>query len=88
MLCLGEMATWLPVPGAIPQYCSRYIDNAVGFAVGWNVRLRTPDIEQNMGRKIANFGQNWYFCSIVLCLDISAAAIVINFWEGARTISV
>ena len=37
MQCLGEMATWLPLPGAIPQFCSRYVDGALGFAVGWNV---------------------------------------------------
>jgi len=36
MQCLGEMATWLPLPGAIPQYCARYVDPAMGFAVGWN----------------------------------------------------
>ena len=38
MLSLGEMATWLPIPGAIPQYCTRFVDGALGFAVGWNVR--------------------------------------------------
>jgi amino acid permease len=37
MQCLGEMATWLPLPGAIPQFCARYVDGAMGFAVGWNV---------------------------------------------------
>jgi len=37
MNSLGEMATWLPLPGAIPQFCSRYFDDALGFAVGWNV---------------------------------------------------
>ncbi|RDL39218.1 putative proline-specific permease put4 [Venustampulla echinocandica] len=36
MQCLGEMATWLPLPGAIPQFCARYADDALGFAVGWN----------------------------------------------------
>nr|POE80842.1 putative proline-specific permease put4 [Quercus suber]POE80848.1 putative proline-specific permease put4 [Quercus suber] len=36
MQCLGEMATWLPLPGAVPQYCARYVDPAMGFAVGWN----------------------------------------------------
>lgn len=36
MQCLGEMATWLPLPGATPQYCARYVDPAMGFAVGWN----------------------------------------------------
>ncbi len=36
MQSLGEMTTWLPLPGAIPQLCSRYVDGALGFAVGWN----------------------------------------------------
>ena len=39
MQSLGEMATWLPLPGAIPQFCSRYVDGALGFAVGWNVSI-------------------------------------------------
>ena len=37
MQCLGEMATWLPLPGSIPQFCARYCDDALRFAVGWNV---------------------------------------------------
>jgi amino acid transporter len=36
MMALGEMATWLPLPGAIPQFCARYCDDSLGFAVGWN----------------------------------------------------
>ncbi|RAH50430.1 uncharacterized protein BO95DRAFT_500954 [Aspergillus brunneoviolaceus CBS 621.78] len=36
MMAVGEMAAWLPVPGAVPHICSRYVDNALGFAVGWN----------------------------------------------------
>lgn len=60
MQCLGEMTTWLPLPGAIPQYCSRYVDPALGFAAGWN---------------------NWYNAAITLCAEISAAAIVIGFWN-------
>ncbi|KAF2429193.1 amino acid permease [Tothia fuscella] len=60
MQCLGEMSTWLPLPGAVPQYCARYVDPAMGFAVGWN---------------------NWYQCAITLCAEISAAAVVIGFWN-------
>lgn len=36
MMSLGEMATWLPLPGAIPQFAARYSDDALGFALGWN----------------------------------------------------
>ncbi|KAI9753144.1 MAG: hypothetical protein M4579_005307 [Chaenotheca gracillima] len=60
MQCLGEMATWLPLPGAIPQFAARYVDPALGFAVGWN---------------------NWYQAAITLCAEISAAALVIGFWN-------
>ncbi|KAF2122819.1 amino-acid permease inda1 [Lophiotrema nucula] len=60
MQCLGEMSTWLPLPGAIPQYCARYVDPALGFAVGWN---------------------NWYQCAITLCAEISAAAVLVSFWD-------
>jgi amino acid transporter len=42
MQCLGEMATWLPLPGSIPQFCARYVDDALGFAVGWNVSCHSP----------------------------------------------
>ncbi|KAH0566536.1 hypothetical protein GP486_000077 [Trichoglossum hirsutum] len=61
MQSLGEMATWLPLPGAIPQFCARYVDDALGFAVGWN---------------------NWYSAAITLCAEISAASIVIGFWNS------
>ncbi|KAF2746238.1 amino-acid permease inda1 [Sporormia fimetaria CBS 119925] len=66
MQCLGEMATWLPLPGAIPQYCARYVDPALGFAVGWN---------------------NWYQCSITLCVEISAAAVLISYWDQDQKIN-
>ena len=61
MQSLGEMATWLPLPGAIPQFCARYVDEAMGFAVGWN---------------------NWYASAITLCAEISAASIVIQYWNA------
>ncbi|KAK3079973.1 hypothetical protein LTS18_003467 [Coniosporium uncinatum] len=33
MQCLDEMATWQPLPGAVPQYCHRYVDPAIGFTI-------------------------------------------------------
>ncbi|KAI2607798.1 proline-specific permease [Hypoxylon sp. NC1633] len=33
---LGEMAAYLPLPGAVPVYASRYVDEALGFVLGWN----------------------------------------------------
>ncbi|KAL8805170.1 MAG: hypothetical protein Q9182_002152 [Xanthomendoza sp. 2 TL-2023] len=67
MMSLGELATWLPLPGAIPQFCTRYVDGAMGFAVGWN---------------------NWFSSAITLCAEISAAALVIQYWNGVQGIDV
>lgn len=36
MTSLGEMATYLPVPGSFGTYASRYVDPAFGFVLGWN----------------------------------------------------
>lgn len=30
---LGEMASYLPIPGAVPVYAARFVDEALGFAV-------------------------------------------------------
>ena len=61
------MATWLPLPGAIPQFCARYVDGAMGFAVGYN---------------------NWYQAAITQTAEISAASLVIDYWQGAQHINV
>lgn len=33
---VGEMASLLPLPGMIAQSCTRFVDPALGFSVGWN----------------------------------------------------
>lgn len=35
MTSLGEMATFLPVPGSFTTYNGRFVDPALGFAIGW-----------------------------------------------------
>jgi len=32
---VGEMTSFAPVSGTFPHYCSRFVDPALGFAVGW-----------------------------------------------------
>lgn len=36
MTSLGEMASFLPISGSFSTYSSRFIDPALGFAMGWN----------------------------------------------------
>jgi amino acid permease len=37
--CLGEMATLLPVSGSFAEYATRFVDPALGFALGINYWL-------------------------------------------------
>ncbi|MFC7393534.1 amino acid permease [Scopulibacillus cellulosilyticus] len=39
MTSLGELASFMPVSGAFSTYASRFIDPALGFALGWNYWL-------------------------------------------------
>jgi lysine-specific permease len=39
MTSLGEMATYLPIPGSFETYATRFVDPALGFAIGWNYWL-------------------------------------------------
>jgi len=35
MIALGEIATYIPIPGAFTSYASRLIDPSLGFSMGW-----------------------------------------------------
>ncbi|EME38302.1 hypothetical protein DOTSEDRAFT_181398 [Dothistroma septosporum NZE10] len=35
MVALGEMATYIPISGAFTVYAARFVDPALGFAMGW-----------------------------------------------------
>lgn len=82
MQCLGEMTTWLPVPGAVPNFASRYVDGAVGFAVGWNVRSAMPTADTG-----SDFKQGWYNYGIGICGEIAAAAVIIQYWDTTTNVS-
>ncbi|CAE6448887.1 unnamed protein product [Rhizoctonia solani] len=60
MIALGEMATLFPVSGGFTHYATRFIDPAVGFALGYNY---------------------WYSFAITLPTELTAAAIVIQYWN-------
>lgn len=58
---MGEMATWLPLPGAVPVYAARFVDPALGFTIGWTY---------------------WYQFAIGVPIEISAAALIIDYWPN------
>ncbi|KRN12159.1 amino acid permease-associated protein [Fructilactobacillus fructivorans] len=59
MTSLGEMATNMPVSGSFATYSAKYVDPALGFAMGWNY---------------------WFNWAITVAVDVSAVAIVMQFW--------
>ncbi|KAF9513654.1 hypothetical protein BS47DRAFT_1362222 [Hydnum rufescens UP504] len=60
MLCLGEMVSYLPIPGGHIKLAERFVNPAFSFTMGWNY---------------------WYNWVIVLPAELSAAAVLIDYWE-------
>lgn len=69
---LGEMATYLPLPGAVPIYAARYVDEALGFAISWNywwqIAIGVP-IEVTVSVVIVDYWPN----------DVPTAALITLF---------
>ena len=40
LFALGEMATLMPVPGALADFTARFLDPALGFAIGFNYLMQ------------------------------------------------
>jgi amino acid transporter len=60
MVSLGEMISYLPIPGGHIKLAERFVDGAFSFTMGWNY---------------------WYNWTIVLPAELSAAAVLIDFWD-------
>ncbi|OLL21894.1 Proline-specific permease [Neolecta irregularis DAH-3] len=67
MQSLGEMITYLPLPGAVPSLASRYVSEALGFAQGWLY---------------------WFSFGITVAVEITAAALVIHYWDPKEIVPV
>ncbi len=68
MMCLGEMATYIPLPGTSAySFVDRYLDSSLGFAAGWNY---------------------FYAFGILVPTEITAAAIIIEYWTESVNVAV
>lgn len=59
MTSLGEMAAYMPETGSFSAYAGRFVDPALGYAMGWNY---------------------WYSWAITVASEISASALVMQYW--------
>ncbi|ESK87568.1 amino acid transporter [Moniliophthora roreri MCA 2997] len=62
MISLGEMVSYLPIPGGHVKLAERFVDPAFSFAMGWNY---------------------WYNLTIAFPSEVSAAAILIEYWTNS-----
>lgn len=59
MTSLGEMSAAIPVTGSFCEYCTRFVDPAMGFSMSYNY---------------------WFNWAITVAAELSAAAIVMQYW--------
>lgn len=93
MMGLGEMTTWLPLPGAIPTLCTRYVDPAMGFAVGWNMAYLcgiAVAAEVNAASLVVGFWNSEInpaaWCSIVIVLIVALNIFAVSIYGEAEFI--
>lgn len=76
---LGEMAAYLPLPGAVPIYAARYVDEALGFALAWNywwqIAIGVP-IEVTVSVVIVDYWPNHIPKAALISLFLFALVLV------------
>ncbi|EFE33194.1 amino acid permease, putative [Trichophyton benhamiae CBS 112371] len=88
---LGEMATWLPLPGAVPVYAARYVDPALGFTLGWNywyqLAIGVP-IEISASVLVIDYWPNpvpkWAWITIFLVLLVLLNCLPVSYYGEAE----
>lgn len=86
MTSLGEMATYLPLTGSFAAYSTKFVDPALGFAMGWNYWFNwaiTIAVDISTAGVVMNYWlpdvPRWIFSLIVFVI-----IIVIN-WVSVRS---
>ncbi|GAA5866231.1 hypothetical protein JCM8547_007211 [Rhodosporidiobolus lusitaniae] len=80
MVALGEMTTLFPVSGAFVHYASRFVDPALGFALGWNYWYSWAITSRSFAFADSSLSEQ--------PTEIVAAAIVLDYWPGARSVNI
>lgn len=84
MECLGEMATYLPISGSFNNYAGRFVDPALGFALGWNYWYNwavTVAVELTAGSMVMTFwlpnfpSYVWSIIFLILILSLNLFSV-------------
>ncbi|KIK78751.1 hypothetical protein PAXRUDRAFT_16708 [Paxillus rubicundulus Ve08.2h10] len=89
-LCsVGEMTSFAPVRGTFPHYASRWVDEALGFAVGWNyfyTNAITVPVEISGAQLLISYWDSnpdhqWIYLA-VMCISTCAINVFGVRWFG------
>ncbi len=84
MTSLGELASHMPVAGSFSTYASRFVDPALGFALGWNYWYNwaiTIAVELSAGALIMKYwfpdvpGTVWSACFLALMFGLNILSV-------------
>lgn len=77
MVSLGEMIAYLPIPGGHIKLAGRFVDPALSFTMGWNYWYNWV----SSFSFIVNTDECISSKVIILPAELSAAAVLINYWN-------
>ncbi|KAE8228050.1 hypothetical protein CF326_g7033 [Tilletia indica] len=84
MMCLGEMISYLPVPGGHITLATRFVDPALGFAMGWNYFYNWAIVlpaELSAAATLIGF---WSDLSPAIWISICLVIVIFINFMGAR----
>ncbi|PVG03557.1 putative general amino acid permease [Serendipita vermifera] len=83
LAAVGEMTSFAPVSGTFPHFCSRFVDPALGFAVGWNyfyTNLLTVPNEITAAQIVLTFWDNDSGRQVLYTAILIGATIFVNLF--------
>jgi amino acid transporter len=82
-ISLGEMISFLPIPGGHIKLAERFVDPSLSFSMGWNYWLVPVSTVIIHWLNILS-RYNWV---VVLPAELSAVAVLIGFWDKEQTVN-
>ncbi|KRM13390.1 amino acid permease [Paucilactobacillus suebicus] len=91
MTSLGEMATFMPLTGSFAAYSTKFVDPALGFAMGWNYWFNwaiTIAVEITTAGVVVNFWlpnvPSWIFSAITMVFIFLINALSVSSFGEAE----
>ncbi|KAK0517607.1 hypothetical protein OC842_008056, partial [Tilletia horrida] len=84
MMCLGEMISYLPIPGGHIKLAERFCDPALGFAMGWNYFYNWAIVLPAELAAAATLIGFWSDLNPAIWISICLVVVIVINFLGAR----